>query len=225
MLVQVIEWVTVVFERIVGIFGLPGISLVAFLENVFPPTPSEYIYPLAGKMAHDYGISPLLVIVAGVSGTLLGALCFYGLGYWLGEARVRRLVAKYGIPTVFGVRLRLMHVDDFDRAVALFERRGPMIVLIGRTMPYIHGIVSIPAGVVRMPLLPFLAYSALGAASTTTVLVLFGYFLGANWDRMLYWLDIYENVWLALLLSGGLAFLGYRLLRARGRARISAEEA
>lgn len=223
MLVQIVEWVTVVFEQIVGVFGLPGIALVAFLENIFPPTPSEYIYPLAGKMAHDYGISPLLVIGVGTIGTLTGALCFYGLGYWLGEERVRGFVARFGTLNILGMRLKIASLHDYERALDLFERRGYMIVLFGRIMPYVHGIVSIPAGVVRMPLLPFIAYSAVGAASATSVFVLFGYLLGANWERMLYWLDIYENVWLVLIISGVLVYAGYRIFRARFKTHIVPE--
>jgi membrane protein DedA with SNARE-associated domain len=223
MLVQIVEWVTVAFESIVGMFGLPGISLIGFLENIFPPTPSEYIYPLAGKMAHDYGISPLLVIGAGTAGTLLGALCFYGLGYWLGEERVRGFVARFGTLSIFGMRLKIASLEDYEHALELFERRGYTIVLLGRIMPYVHGIVSIPAGVVRMPLLPFLLYSAIGAIFATSVLVMFGYLLGTNWEQMLYLLDIYEMAWLALIAGSVLVFAVYRVFRARLKKRMILE--
>lgn len=199
MLSDLIQSITIWIGGAVTWGGSSGILLVALFENLFPPTPSEWLYPLAGKMAFDGTITLIEVIVAGVLGSLIGATIWYALGYRLGEARTRQFVEKYGTLTLWRFRLTWAKASDFDTALDLFKRRGGVIVFVARIMPLVHGIVSVPAGVAKMPLASFYFYTVLGAFAWIAPLSLFGYFLGSQWENILTWLDLYQNVWYALI--------------------------
>jgi len=219
MLADFVESVTEVIQQIITVFGPAGVTLIALLENLFPPTPSEFLYPLAGKMAYDGQISPFAVVAAGVLGSLIGSLIFYTIGYWLGSERVHDLIARRGHFNVFGLRIQLVSAEDYDRALRLFKRYGGRIVFIARIMPLVHGVVSIPAGVVRMNLALFMTYTALGATCWIAPLTFFGYWLGDRWDQILYWLDIYQNIWYILIALAAFAYVWHRIRASKSRAR------
>lgn len=203
-------------EQAVEVLGLPGITLLALFENLFPPTPSEFLYPLAGKLAYDGAFTVWGVIVAGVIGSLAGSLAYYTLGYRLGEARARQLIVRFGQVKLAGFRIQITSAEDYDRALLLFRQRGGIIVLVARLMPLVHSVVSIPAGVARMSLRSFIAYTAVGSALWIAPLTILGWWLGSNWERILYWMDIYEYAWYALM---GLAAAVFMVRRVRGRRR------
>ncbi len=204
-------------EQIIEAFGLPGITLIAIMENLFPPTPSELLYPLAGKLAYDGKLAPWGVIIAGVIGSLAGSLFYYSVGRWLGAERVRAAIVRFGQPKIGRFQLTLVAVDEYDQAVELFERRGGSIVLIARLMPLVHSVVSIPAGVVRMRLPAFIFYTALGSLMWIAPLTLIGMWLGNNWERLLYWLDVYEYAWYVLM-GLAIAYMIVRRLRTQRRS-------
>ncbi|RMF80992.1 MAG: DedA family protein [Chloroflexi bacterium] len=214
LLSDVLQTLTAGVEQIVDVFGLPGIALVALLENLFPPTPSEFLYPLAGKLAHDGQLVLWGVVIAGVAGSLIGSMIYYSIGYWLGEARTRQAVDQYGRFTVLWFDVKIVTVEDFDRAIALFQRRGGIIVLLARILPLVHGVISIPAGVTRMRLLPFLVYTAVGSALWIAPLALLGHWLGSQWETLLYWLDVYQNFWY-LVFALAAVYVVSKRLRAR----------
>lgn len=216
MLSEFVEILTHFIESLVVGFGAPGVALVALFENLFPPTPSEFLYPLAGKMAYDGKILPIAVIIAGVIGSLIGSLIYYGIGYRLGEDRARSAVARYGCVRLSGFSWTVVSVDDFERGMILFERHGSWIVFAARLLPLVHGVVSIPAGVVHMNLLLFLVYTAIGAALWIAPLTLMGMWLGSSWRQVLNWIDIYQDVLYVLM---GLAAL-YLVVR-RWRRSVS----
>ncbi len=214
MLSDLVNTVTQLVENIVQTFGAPGITLIALFENLFPPTPSEMLYPLAGKMAYDGKISLLAIIAAGTLGSLAGSLLYYGLGYCMSKEGARATIARFGTIRIWRLKLVLIAVEDFDRGLTLFERHGGIIVFVARLMPLVHGVVSIPAGVIHMNLFLFMAYTVLGAALWIGPLALLGYWLGNNWQDVLAWLDLYQNLLIVLLVSG----VVYYVVR-RGRAR------
>lgn len=195
MLTDLFEALTGWVENIIHTLGLPGVGLIALLENLFPPTPSEFLYPLAGKLVADGSLSVVGVITAGVLGSLAGSLIYYSLGYWLGEARTREAIVRFGRFKILRFQVILVSTTDYDRAVALFHRWGGMIVLVARIMPFVHSIVSIPAGVTRMSLAAFVMYTAVGSAMWIAPLTLLGWWLGNNWEQVLYWMDVYEYGW------------------------------
>ncbi|MBA2322129.1 MAG: DedA family protein [Deltaproteobacteria bacterium] len=162
--------------------GYAGIALLMFVENVFPPIPSEVIMPLAGYLASQGKLSLLGVILAGTFGSVLGALPLYALGARIGEDRMKRFAAGHG-------RWLTLSPSDLDRTNAWFERHGHAAVFLCRLVPGVRSLISIPAGIRRMPLATFLLYTALGSAVWTSVLAGIGSALGANFDQVDRYLD------------------------------------
>jgi len=167
------ERVTDIIERL----GYTGIAGLIALENVFPPIPSEIILPLAGFMAGRGDFWLPAVVLAATIGSVIGALILYAVGALVGDARLRWLVNRYG--RLLGVR-----EHDLDRANSWFDRYGAVAVFFGRLMPVIRSIVSIPAGIRRMPLGRFLLYTAIGSTIWNGVLIGLGWILGDNWDAV-----------------------------------------
>jgi membrane protein DedA with SNARE-associated domain len=159
---------------VIQAMGAVGVAALVALENVFPPLPSEVVLPLAGFLAGQGKLSLAAVLVAATVGSVVGALVLYWAGAALGRERLRRLAE----------RTPLMDADDVDRAQAWFDRHGRTAVLAGRLVPGVRSLISIPAGVSRMPLLPFLAYTTLGSAAYNAVLVLLGHQLGSRWTSV-----------------------------------------
>ncbi len=159
---------------VIQAMGAVGVAALVALENVFPPLPSEVILPLAGFLAGQGKLSLAAVLVAATVGSVVGALVLYWAGAAMGRERLRRIAE----------RTPLMDADDVDRAQAWFDRHGRTAVLAGRLVPGVRSLISIPAGVSRMPLLPFLAYTTLGSAAYNAVLVLLGHQLGSRWTSV-----------------------------------------
>ena len=161
--------------------GYPGIALLMFLENVFPPLPSELIMPLAGFLAARGEFSFLGVIIAGTTGSVVGALPPYWLGRSVGPQRLKRWADKHG-------HWLALSSEDIDTATGWFHRHGNATVLFCRLVPGVRSFISIPAGIDGMNLPLFLLYSAAGAALWTTLLTFLGRLLGENYtlvDRFL----------------------------------------
>jgi membrane protein DedA with SNARE-associated domain len=163
--------------------GYFGIVFLMFVENVFPPIPSEFIMPLAGFMAAEDKFPLLGVIVAGTVGSVLGALPLYYLGAKLGEDRLKKLAERHG-------RWLTVSPDDVDRANRWFDRHGAKAVLFCRLVPGIRSFISIPAGINRMNLVSFLLFTSIGAGVWTSLLACAGYLLRANFRQIGEYLDI-----------------------------------
>lgn len=177
------DWITGIVDSI----GLFGVALLMFLENVFPPIPSELIMPLAGFQAARGSFGLAGVIVAGSVGSLAGAALWYWIGREIGSARLKRLAGRHG-------RWLTIAPEDVDRANDWFGRHGGVAVLIGRLIPTVRTFVSVPAGVARMPLSRFLAYSAVGTVTWTTLLAVAGYLLESQYERVVGWLNPLSTV-------------------------------
>src|ERR671916_1206814 len=175
-------------------------------KTLSPPIPSELILPLAGFLTGQNRFSFPLVLVATTLGSLLGALLHYGIGMVAGQRGVRRLFERYG-------RFALLTPDDLSRAESWFDRYGPVAVFIGRLVPVVRSLVSIPAGFRRMPLAQFLLLTGFGSALWNGALVSLGWALGENWRQ------IEEYVgWLQYLVIAAVAFLVLRFVwQRRGR--------
>ncbi len=153
----------------------PAIAGLMFLENVFPPLPSELIMPLAGFVASRGELSIWGVILAGMAGSLIGQLPLYYLGKAVGYERLKAWADKHGKwLTVSG--------DDITKSKEWFEKHGTKSVLFARVVPGVRSLISIPAGFAKMPLAPFLLYSAVGTGAWTAALALIGRALGAKYE-------------------------------------------
>ena len=164
------DWATDVIEAA----GYAGVGTLVALANVLPPVPVEVLLPLAGFVAGDGRLLFLGVVVAATVGSVVGALVLYGLGRWLGEARVRHLIKR------FGWFLHLKE-SDLDRAHRWFEHNEAKAVVIGRMVPGIRKAIPIPAGIAGMPIPRFAAYTALANGFTSSVLIGLGWVLGDQW--------------------------------------------
>ncbi len=160
-------------REVVYSFGYPGVFVLIALANLHLPIPSELVLPLAGSLVAQGRFSFFAVLVA-TTGSLVGALVLYGLGRRLGEENLRRFVGRFG-------RLAFVYESDLDKASGWFERHGAKAVIIARLVPGVGNLISVPAGIGRMPVWRFVAYTALGSALWNGAFVGLGWALGSQW--------------------------------------------
>lgn len=151
--------------------GGPGAGLAIAAENLFPPIPSEVILPLAGFTASRGSFTLAEALIWTTTGSVVGALTLYVLGAILGRDRMRAIWD----------RLPLVKMSDLDRTEAWFDRHGRKAVFFGRMVPIFRSLISVPAGIERMPLGIFLGLTLAGSLIWNTIFVLAGYYLGENW--------------------------------------------
>jgi membrane protein DedA with SNARE-associated domain len=188
------EWITSVVRSL----GYTGVVALTFLENVFPPIPSELVIPLAGFVAASSELSLGWVIAAGTAGSLGGAIVWYEIGRRVGERRVREWVDRSG-------KWLTLSAEDVDRAQGWFKRNGGAAVFAGRLVPGVRTFVSLPAGFAGMPRAPFILYSAVGTLLWTAALAYAGVVLEANFTVVGDYIGVVTNVLLV-----GLAVLVIR---------------
>ncbi len=188
--------------------GYLGITFLMFLENVIPPIPSELIMPFAGFSAVTGELSLLGVIVAGTLGSLLGQLPLFYLGKLADEARLKHWAERYG-------RWLAVSSDDIGKADAWFDRYGGWAVFLCRLVPGIRSLISIPAGMSDMPLLPFLLYTLLGTGIWSALLAYLGSLLGQNYQAVERYLGPVSYVVLGLLVVLGVLWIVRRKMARR----------
>jgi membrane protein DedA with SNARE-associated domain len=202
------DWVTSMVEAA----GYWGVLLLMFLENVFPPIPSELIMPLAGFHAARGDLTLWGVTAAGTAGSVVGALPLYYLGRAVGEERLKRWACRYG-------HWLAVSAEDLDRVKQWFDRRGNAAVFLCRLVPGIRSLVSIPAGVHRMALVPFLLYTTAGTAIWAGALAWVGSLLGQNYRRVEQWMGPVTY----LVLGGIVVAFVVRAVRLKRKHRDSPE--
>ena len=196
-----VGFVTGLVERLGG----PGAGLAVALENLFPPIPSEVILPLAGFAAAQGRISLVGAILWTTLGSVVGAWALYGIGAALGRDRMRAIAA----------RLPLVKLSDVDRTEAWFLKHGVKAVFFGRMIPIFRSLISIPAGVERMPILTFLLYTTLGSLIWNTTFVLAGFLLGDNWHVVEEYVGSFQKVVIVVCVAAAGWFVVNRVRRAR----------
>ena len=167
------DWITRLIEQM----GYFRIALLMFLENLFPPLPSEVIMPMAGFTASKVELSIVGVLLAGTAGTLTGALFWYAVARKLGEERLRRWADRHG-------RWITLSPEDIEKLDNWFERHHRWAVPVGHLVPGIRTLISIPAGIFGMSLARFVLLTLLGAGAWTTALGLAGYALGSRYEQV-----------------------------------------
>lgn len=168
-----VDWIKGVIQSI----GYPGIALLMVVENVFPPIPSEVIMPFAGFVTTDGSLSLLGVILAGTTGSVVGALPLYYVGYRVGEERIKRWADRHG-------HWLMLTGEDIERAQRWFHEHGAAAVFFCRLVPGIRSLISIPAGMSGMNVGLFLLLSALGSGIWAGILAYLGQLLGQNYDQV-----------------------------------------
>jgi membrane protein DedA with SNARE-associated domain len=200
----VADWVFSIVDRL----GPAGIGILIMLENLIPPVPSEVILPLAGFRARTGAFDVVPAWLCATAGSVAGALVLYALGRWLGYQRLHRLAGRRWFI--------LVSQPDLERGQRLFERHGGKVVLFGRMVPFIRSVVSIPAGILGMPIGRFTLLTALGSGIWNGLFITLGWILGPEFARAAEWVGPASYAVLGLVVVG-LGWLVVRRIRgARG---------
>ena len=191
--------------------GYVAIFATMFLENLFPPIPSEMIMPLGGFYVQQGKLALLPVVIAGLGGTVLGALPWYGLGRLINEERLEQWLERHG-------RWIGISAKDLKRSRIWFNRYGTALVFWGRLVPGVRTLISVPAGMELMPFTPFLLWTTGGSLIWVLILTLSGLALGSGYDNVELWLEPVAKAVKVILVITALAFgswLGLRAWRRR----------
>ena len=191
---------------LMDVIGPAGAGIAIAMENLFPPLPSEVILPMAGLASSRGSFTLFEALFWTTAGSIVGAMLLYGLGAWLGVARLRAIAA----------RVPLLHPEDIDRTVAWFSRHGGKAVFFGRMIPIFRSLISIPAGITRMPLWRFALLTTAGSLVWNSIFVLSGFLLGEQWHIVERYADILQYVVIA-----GAALAVAWFLYARVRALLA----
>ncbi|MDA2964242.1 MAG: DedA family protein [Actinomycetota bacterium] len=208
-------------QDVINQFGYFGVALLVVIENVFPPIPSEIVLPFAGFVAQQ-GASAVNatagaaqsdttvigMMIAATIGSVVGALILYFVSAAIGPERLRGFVERFG--KWFGVKSA-----DLVRAEEWFDRRSNAAVLVGRCVPLIRSIVSIPAGFRRMKLTSFVVLTAIGSAVWNIALIGAGALLGDQWERVGEYVGVFQWLVIAAVLVFLVRFVASRLKKRR----------
>ncbi len=185
------DWVVRLIEQ----SGYLGVAFLMFLETIFPPIPSELIMTVAGVSAANGRMSYWLVVASGTSGAMLGNIVWYLAARALGVQRLKPLIVRYG-------RWLTLNWHEIERAEIWFRRNGVFFVFLGRLLPTVRSLVSVPAGLLKMRFKSFLLASTLGTAGWTALLAAAGYKLGENVDDIDQLIGPVANAILVVLVAG-----------------------
>jgi len=202
----VAEWIIGLIQQ----YGYPAIAGLMFLENIFPPLPSELIMPFAGFVTARGKLDPFLVVLSGTFGSLAGTIPWYFAGRAVGMERLYRWAGRHG-------RWLAVSQSDLVSAQAWFERRGALAVALGRLVPALRSVISAPAGIARMPIQVFLLWSAVGSLTWTSFLAGVGYLLENRYEQVVNWLDPVSKIIVATAIA---AYL-WRVLTFKRRTSAS----
>ena len=206
MLSNLAQWVQDVIESL----GYLGVALLVIAENLFPPIPSEIVLPFAGFVARRGDGSVVVMVLASTVGSVVGALVLYAIAAAIGPERIHAFVVRFG--RWFGVK-----ESDMVRAEQWFDRRSNAAVLVGRCVPLIRSLVSIPAGFRRMKFVPFITLTAIGSAVWNIALIGAGAALGDQWDRVGDYVGIFQWLVIAAIFGVILKFAWSKVNARRAR--------
>ncbi len=191
--------------------GYGAILMAMFLENLFPPIPSELIMPLGGFYVQQGQLELLPVVIAGLTGTVLGAFPWYGIGRIVNEKNIQKWLNNHG-------KWLGISSEELVRSRRWFNKYGTSLVFWGRLVPGIRTLISVPAGIEMMPLFPFIVWTTAGSLIWTLFLTLAGQALGESYDQVSILIDPISKlvkILLSILILSGIIFFILRLLNPR----------
>ncbi len=207
LLAGIAEWIV----DIVHSFGYLGVAVLVALGNLHLPIPTQLVLPFAGFLVWQGRFSFVLALVAATIGAVIASLILYLLGLWIGEASLHRFVGRFG-------RFVFVYESDLYKASKVFERHGGKAIVIGHLVPGVGALISIPAGIKRMPIFGgFMVYTVFGSALWNASFIILGWVLGAQWTLMERYTSVIEYAALALLAGAILWFLWYRWTTYKSR--------
>ena len=196
--------------ELMGEYGNLAVFLLILVENLFPPIPSEVILTFGGVMTVCTDMTPVGVILFSTAGSLAGAVILYSVGRFLPDEVFRKLLC--------GQIGHLLHfrLEDVDLAKGWFRERGRSAVFLCRVIPIVRSLISIPAGIARMPFVPFLVFTAAGSLLWNTVLVYAGRIAGDSWEKVSAAFGVYSDLFLMI---AGISIAFAVLFRGCGERR------
>jgi membrane protein DedA with SNARE-associated domain len=197
----VVDWLV----QTIGSMGYPGIFLLMAMESSVIPIPSELVMPPAGYLAQQGQMSMVVAILVGTAGSLIGAYANYFAAHFLG----RPLLLKYG-------KYVFITEEKFAKVETFFLKHGEISTFIGRLLPVVRHLISLPAGLAGMNHLKFSLYTLLGAGIWVTVLTCLGYFIGSNQELIMKYSHHALGI---VVVASALIILVYIKLQRRNGAR------
>ncbi len=167
------SWIAQLIDRT----GYLGVALLMFLENVFPPIPSELIMPMAGFTAARGELRFIGIVLAGTAGSVAGALLWYYVGTLVTTSRLEAWAMKHG-------RWLTLKPHDVEKASAWFDKHGGTAVFLGRLVPTVRTLISVPAGIFGMGRRKFIMLTVLGSGIWSTALTAAGYLLEDRYEQV-----------------------------------------
>ena len=196
--------------ELMGEYGNLAVFLLILVENLFPPIPSEVLLTFGGVMTVCTDMTPVGVILFSTAGSLAGAVILYSVGRFLPDEVFRKLLC--------GQIGHLLHfrLEDVDLAKGWFRERGRSAVFLCRLIPIVRSLISIPAGIARMPFVPFLVFTAAGSHLWNTVLLYAGRIAGDSWEKVSAAFGVYSDLFLMI---AGISIAFAVLFRGCGERR------
>ncbi|GHO50565.1 DedA family protein [Ktedonospora formicarum] len=210
-------WIESMIHQLMEALGYTGVAILMFLECIFPPIPSELIVPLAGFSTVRGEYSFLWVCVAATLGSVLGAIVLYSIGKLVGGVRLIGWADRYG--KWLGVSGK-----DIHRAIRWFEKHGNAVVFFCRFVPGIRSLISIPAGMASMNMLPFTLYTTVGSALWVAALAYVGRLLGDNYELVDTYIGPLGTLILILVALTLFGWIVWRIVRRRRSSRSQLEQ-
>jgi len=201
-----------IITSLVSTYGYLGIFIAAFAETIFPPIPSELIFPLAGFVGFKSNFTyfeTFLMASSGAVGATIGAIVIYLVSFKIGRIAIVKL-GKY----VF------VNEKKIQSAERWFEKYGVYAVFLGRMAPGVRELISVPAGIARMPFAKFVTFTFFGSLIWSVILVFLGYFLGDSWESLSETLSDYFTVISVLVLLSIAIVIFYYVYYGKRRNRI-----
>jgi membrane protein DedA with SNARE-associated domain len=197
---QLALWVKHVIESL----GYPGVFILITLESTLVPIPSELVMPFAGYLASRGEFSLPIVLAINSVAALLGS----GICYAIGAKGGKPFLQRYG-------KFFLLRQHDLEKTERIFQRYGRMVILIGRFLPVVRHIISVPAGIARMPLRPFFLQTFIGSTLWGGFLILLGYQLGESWEAVAAQIKRFDLLIGVVIVLGVLAIAARFVMRRR----------
>lgn len=182
------QWITDFMTQ----YGYIGVFILVFLEYVIHPFPSEIILTFAGFMTTQSNLNIVIVCIIAVIGAVLGSLVLYGIGAFIGEERLYRFINKRG--KLIGIKTK-----DLDKTIKWLDKYGHWAIFIGRFIPIVRTLISLPAGITKMNLPVFILLTALGTGMWNILLIMLGKTLGSHWHEIIVYVGMYSKIFIAII--------------------------
>jgi membrane protein DedA with SNARE-associated domain len=178
---------------------------IAFIENVFPPFPSDVFVVAAGSLVGLGHVDPIILVLVTTTGSTAGFMTMYGIGHWVGAH-----VLETG-------RIRFLPPEQVRTVEMWFQRYGYGVVVANRFLAGTRAVVSFFAGMSRLPILLCVGLSFVSAAVWNLLLVEAGHALGSNWEQIILYLDAYGKTVTSIVVVAALGYLAFRVFGQRSR--------